>query len=49
MPGFVHVPYPNPYRTPFTARPGGTGDGTVDYLRDHLLFTRSIRARWRGS
>jgi len=38
MPGFVHVPYPNPYRTPFVARPGGTGDGTVDYLRDHLLF-----------
>jgi 4-aminobutyrate aminotransferase-like enzyme len=31
------VPYPNPYRTPFTARPGGTGDGTVDYIRDHLL------------
>ena len=38
MPGFVHVPYPNPYRTPFTARPGGSGDGTVDYIRDHLLF-----------
>ena len=38
MPGFVHVPYPNPYRTPFVARPGGTGDGTVDYIRDHLLF-----------
>jgi 4-aminobutyrate aminotransferase-like enzyme len=37
MPGFAHVPYPNPYRTPFTARPGGTGDGTVDYIRDHLL------------
>jgi 4-aminobutyrate aminotransferase-like enzyme len=37
MPGFAHVPYPNPYRTPFTARAGGTGDGTVDYLRDHLL------------
>jgi len=37
MPGFVHAPYPNPYRTPFVARPGGTGDGTVDYLRDHLL------------
>jgi 4-aminobutyrate aminotransferase-like enzyme len=37
MPGFVHVPYPNPYRTPFMARRGGTGDGTVDYLRDHLL------------
>lgn len=36
-PGILHVPYPNPYRTPFTARPGGTGDGTVDYLRDHLL------------
>lgn len=38
MPGFVHVPYPNPYRTPFTARAGGTGDGTVDYMRDHLIF-----------
>jgi 4-aminobutyrate aminotransferase-like enzyme len=38
MPGFVHVPYPNPYRTPFVARAGGTGDGTVDYLRDHVLF-----------
>jgi len=38
MPGFVHVPYPNPYRTPFEARAGGTGDGTVDYIRDHLLF-----------
>ena len=37
MPGFVHVPYPNPYRTPFTARAGGTGDGTIDYLRDHVL------------
>lgn len=36
-PGIVHVPYPNPYRTPFAARPGGSGDGTVDYLRDHLL------------
>jgi len=41
MPGFVHVPYPNPYRTPFVARPGGTGDGTVDYLRDHLLHHAS--------
>lgn len=37
MPGFAHVPYPNAYRTPFTARPGGTGDGTIDYLRDHVL------------
>jgi 4-aminobutyrate aminotransferase-like enzyme len=37
MPGFVHVPYPNPYRTPFVARAGGTGDGTIDYLRDHVL------------
>lgn len=36
--GYAHVPYPNPYRTPFTARPGGTGDGTIDYIRDHLLF-----------
>ena len=37
MPGFVHVPYPNPYRTPFSRAPGGTGDGTIDYLRDHVL------------
>ncbi|MEA2522664.1 MAG: hypothetical protein QOI81_2310 [Actinomycetota bacterium] len=37
LPGFVHVPYPNAYRTPFVARPGGTGDGTIDYMRDHLL------------
>ncbi|HYC81104.1 MAG TPA: aminotransferase class III-fold pyridoxal phosphate-dependent enzyme [Solirubrobacterales bacterium] len=38
-PGYVHVPYPNPYRSPFAApRPGGSGDATVDYLRDHLLF-----------
>ena len=36
--GFAHVPYPNPYRSPFTARSGGTGDGTVDYLRDHVFF-----------
>lgn len=37
--GFAHVPYPNPYRTPFgPPRPGGSGDSTVDYLRDHLLF-----------
>jgi 4-aminobutyrate aminotransferase-like enzyme len=38
-PGFVHVPYPNPYRSPFgPPRPGGTGDATVDYVRDHVLF-----------
>jgi 4-aminobutyrate aminotransferase-like enzyme len=37
--GFVHVPYPHTYRSPFTSpRPGGTGDSTVDYLRDHVLF-----------
>jgi 4-aminobutyrate aminotransferase-like enzyme len=37
--GFEHVPYPHPYRSPFAApRPGGTGDATVDYLRDHVLF-----------
>lgn len=36
-PGIIHVPYPNPYRTPFAARPGGSGDGTVDYLRDHVF------------
>jgi 4-aminobutyrate aminotransferase-like enzyme len=33
------VPYPHPYRTPFRdPRPGGTGDATVDYIRDHVLF-----------
>jgi len=39
VPGFVHVPYPHPYRTPFRdPRPGGSGDSTVDFIRDHLLF-----------
>jgi 4-aminobutyrate aminotransferase-like enzyme len=39
MPGFVHVPYPNPYRNPFgEARAGGSGDPTIDYLRDYVLF-----------
>jgi 4-aminobutyrate aminotransferase-like enzyme len=38
-PGFVHVPYPHPYRSPFgEPRPGGTGDATVDYIRDQVLF-----------
>jgi 4-aminobutyrate aminotransferase-like enzyme len=38
-PGFVHVPYPNTYRTPFAPpRLGGTGDSTVDFIADHLLF-----------
>ena len=37
--GFAHAPYPNPYRSPFgPPRPGGTGDSTIDYIRDHLLF-----------
>jgi 4-aminobutyrate aminotransferase-like enzyme len=37
--GFVHVPHPHPYRSPFGApRPGGTGDATVDYIADHVLF-----------
>ncbi len=39
VPGFAHVPYPHPYRTPFREpRPGGTGESTVDYIRDQLLF-----------
>jgi len=38
-PGFIHAPYPNPYRTPFGApRPGGTGDATIDFIRDQVLF-----------
>ncbi|MFN8111578.1 MAG: aminotransferase class III-fold pyridoxal phosphate-dependent enzyme [Solirubrobacterales bacterium] len=37
--GFMHAPYPNPYRSPFAGpRPGGSGDATVDYIRDELLF-----------
>ena len=37
--GFEHIPYPHPYRSPFgPPRPGGSGDATVDYLRDHVLF-----------
>ena len=37
--GFVHIPYPNPYRSPFREpRVGGSGDATVDYIRDHVLF-----------
>jgi 4-aminobutyrate aminotransferase-like enzyme len=39
VPGFVHVPYPHAYRSPFREpRPGGSGDSTVDYLRDQVLF-----------
>ena len=39
VPGFAHVPYPHAYRSPFKdPRPGGSGDSTVDYIRDHLLF-----------
>jgi len=37
--GYFHIPYPNPFRNPFAApRPGGSGDATIDYLRDHVLF-----------
>lgn len=37
--GFLHVPYPHPYRTPFAPpRAGGSGDSVVDYVRDQLLF-----------
>ncbi len=37
--GLLHAPYPNPYRSPLApARPGGSGDATVDYIRDELLF-----------
>ncbi len=39
VPGFVHVPYPHTYRSPLRdPRPGGSGDATVDYLRDQVLF-----------
>jgi 4-aminobutyrate aminotransferase-like enzyme len=37
--GFVHAPYPHPYRTPFAPpRPGGSGDSTIDFIRDQMLF-----------
>ena len=37
--GYFHIPYPNPFRNPFAGpRPGGSGDATIDYLRDHVLF-----------
>ena len=37
--GFLHAPYPHPYRSPFgPPRSGGTGDATVDFIRDQLLF-----------
>ena len=37
--GFVHVPHPHTYRSPFgPPRGGGSGDATVDYIADQLLF-----------
>jgi 4-aminobutyrate aminotransferase-like enzyme len=37
--GFVHAPYPNPFRNPFAPpRPGGSGDSTIDFIRDQMLF-----------
>ena len=37
--GFFHAPYPSPFRSPFgPPRPGGSGDSTVDFIRDQLLF-----------
>jgi 4-aminobutyrate aminotransferase-like enzyme len=37
--GFLHAPYPNPYRSPLAPpRAGGSGDATVDYIQDELLF-----------
>jgi 4-aminobutyrate aminotransferase-like enzyme len=37
--GFVHVPHPHPYRSPLAApRDGGSGDATVDFIADQLLF-----------
>jgi 4-aminobutyrate aminotransferase-like enzyme len=37
--GFLHAPYPHPYRSPFgSPRPGGSGDATVDFIADQILF-----------
>jgi 4-aminobutyrate aminotransferase-like enzyme len=40
VPGFVHVPYPDPdpERSPLRTRPGGSGDPTVDFIREQILF-----------
>jgi 4-aminobutyrate aminotransferase-like enzyme len=39
IPGFIHVPYPHAFRSPFgPPRPGGSGDSTVDFIRDYVLF-----------
>jgi len=37
--GFAHAPYPRAYRTLFAPpHPGGSGDSTVDFIRDQMLF-----------
>ncbi len=37
--GFAHAPYPRPFRSLFAPpRPGGSGDSTVDFIRDQMLF-----------
>jgi 4-aminobutyrate aminotransferase-like enzyme len=37
--GFAHAPYPRAYRTLFAPpRPGGSGDSTIDFIRDQMLF-----------
>ena len=39
FPALRTCPYPHAYRSPFKEpRPGGSGDSTVDFIRDHLLF-----------
>ena len=50
MPGFVHVPYPNPYRTPF--EPRARRDGRRDrrlHPRPPAVPRRRPGARSRGS
>lgn len=38
VPGFIHVPYPNPYRCPFgMLEPRECGEATIGYIQDYVL------------
>ena len=39
LPGFIHVPYPNPYRCPFKGVEGSEcGDAVIEYIEDYLFM-----------
>jgi len=39
VPGIIHVPYPYPYRNPFTDNPAECGKLCLEYLSDYVLPT----------